>query len=111
MFSILIFVLNDCDTILDHMEGHKFPTITRLLREEGTKVSRVGISKFLGKFEETGSIGRWIGYVRTSKITAERKKLVEDQMHSDVETMVYQLHKLLTSKDNSIFLRTSLFIN
>ena len=56
------------------MEGHKAPTIARLLREEGVKISCVGISKFLTKFEETGSIGRSIGSGRPSKITAETKK-------------------------------------
>ena len=90
MFSILISCLSDRDGI-HHTKGHKPPTITRLLREEGTKVSRVGMSKFLAKFEEFGLIGRRIGSGIPSKITAERKKLVEEQMHSDVETMVYQL--------------------
>ena len=96
------------------MEGHKAPTITRLLQEEGVKVSRVGISKFLTKFEETGSIGRIEDRIwETVKITPETKKLVEDQTHSDVETTVYQLHKLLMSKDNSTYisLRTNLFVN
>ena len=44
---------------------------------------------------------------------AEAKKLVEDWMHSDVETTVYQLCKLLMSKDNNtcISLQGVLFIN
>ena len=92
------------------MEGHKAPTVARLLREEGVKVSCVGISKFLAKFEETGLVGRRIGSGRPSKITAEMKKLVEDQMREDIETMAYQLHKLLTSKDYSISLRTVSFV-
>ena len=93
------------------MKGHKAPTIARLLREEGMKVNCVGIQKFLAKFEETGSIGRRIGSGKPSKTTAETKKLVEDQMYSDVKTMVYQLHKLLTGKDYSISLRAVLFVN
>ena len=104
-------MLNDRDGILHHMEGHKAPTIARLLQEEGTKVSHVGISKFLAKFEETSLIGQRIGSGRPSKRTAETKKLVGDQTHSDVETTVYQLHKLLMSKDNSISLRAVLFFN
>ena len=68
--------------ILHHyLEGHKAPTIASLLREEGVKASRVGISKFLAKFEETGSIGQRIGSGRLSKLTAEMKKVVEDKMH------------------------------
>ena len=111
--AFYFFVLNDRDGILHHMEGHKAPTIARLLRGEGVKVSRVGISKFLNKFKKTDSIGRRIGSGRPSKITAETKKLhvVEDRMYSDIETTVYQLHMLLTSKDNSIFLRAVLFVN
>ena len=54
------------------------------------------------------SIGWRIGSGRLLKITAERKKLLGDQ---NIETTVYQLHKLLTSKDNSISLHTILFVN
>ena len=104
-------MLNDHDGILHHMEGHNVPTIARLFQEEGVKVSRVEISNFLTKYEDTGLIGRRIGYGKISKLTAETNKLVEDQMHSDVETTFYQLHKLLTSKDNSIFLRAVLLVN
>ena len=111
MFSVLVFVLNDRDGILHHMESYKAPTVARLLREGSVKVSHVRISKFLAKFEETGSIGRRIESGRPSKRTAQMKKLVEDQMHSDVETTVYQLHKFLTSKDNSISVCTVLFVN
>ena len=77
------------------------------------KLSRVGISKFptTCKYEETGLIGRRIRYGRTLKLTVEAKKLAEDQMHSDIETTVYQFHKVLTSKDNSIFLRVVFFVN
>ena len=42
----------------NHMEGHKAPTLARLLQEEGVKVNLVGILKFLAKFAETGSIGQ-----------------------------------------------------
>ena len=60
--------------ILHHyLEQHKAPTIARLFWEEGVKTRRVAISKFLAKFEETGSIGRRIGSGRLSKITAEMK--------------------------------------
>ena len=54
-------MLNDRNGIFHHMESHKASTIARLLWEEGVKVNRVGSSKFLAKFEETGSIGQRIG--------------------------------------------------
>lgn len=95
--------------ILSHyFNGHKAPTIAKCLQEEGLKASRVRIAKFLTKFQETGSIGRRLGSSRPSKITAEIKRIVEEQMHLDDETTAHQLHKLLKSKGYSIFLRTIL---
>ena len=95
--------------ILHHyLEGHKAPTIARLLREEGVKASRVGIAKFVSKYEETGSIGRRVGSGRPSKISAEMKEVVEEEMRRDDETTAYQLHQLLTSKGYNISLRTVL---
>ena len=52
--SVLFLVFNNYNGILHHMEGHNTSKISRLLREEGVKVSPVGISKFLAKFEKTG---------------------------------------------------------
>ena len=78
------------------------PTIAKLLQEEKLKASRVGIAKFLRKFEETGSIGRRPGSGRPSKITAEIKALVEDQMRKDDETTAYQLHGFLVSQGYQI---------
>ena len=46
------FMLNDRNGILHHMEGHKSPTITGLLWEEGMKVICVGILNFLAKFNK-----------------------------------------------------------
>ena len=78
------------------------------LRKEGLKCSRVGVYKFLKKYEETGSIRRRVGSGRPSKITAEIKQIVEEQMRADDETTAYQLHRLLTEKGYSISLRTIL---
>ena len=95
--------------ILRHyFDGHKAPTIAKLLWEEGLKASCVGIAKFLTKFWETGSIRRRFGSGRPSKIAAEIKRAVEEQMRLDDETTAHQLHKLLTSKAYSINLRTIL---
>ena len=41
-----------------YFQGYKVPTISKLLREEKLKASRVGIAKILKRYEETGSIGR-----------------------------------------------------
>ena len=62
------------------------------------KCSRVGIHKFLKKYEATGSISRRVGSERPSKVTAEIKEIVEEQMRADDETTAYQLHRLLNEK-------------
>ena len=66
--------------------GFKAPTISCLLEEEGLRASRVGIAKFLKKYQQTGSIARRPGSGRPSKITAEIKALVEQKMREDDET-------------------------
>lgn len=72
------------------------------------KCSRVGIYKFLKSYNAIRSICRRIGSGRPSKITAEIKQLVEQQMRIDDETTAYQLHRMLTEKGYSISLRTIL---
>ena len=91
-----------------HNQGHKAPTISRLLREEGLSASRRGIDKFLTKFKQTGSIGRRPGTGRPSKITAEVKAIVEEKMQEDDETTAYQLHRLLRSRGYIISIQTIL---
>ena len=94
--------------LFHYLQGTKAPTIAKLLQEEKLKASRVGVAKFLRKFEETGSIGRRPGLGRPSKITAEIKALVEDQMRKDNETTAYQLHGFLVSQGYQISRRTIL---
>lgn len=89
-------------------QGYKAPTIAKELQKEHLKCSRVGVHKFLRKFEETGSIMRRVGSGRPSKVTAEIKQIVEEQMRKDDETTAYQLHQLLSEKGYSISLRTIL---
>lgn len=92
-----------------HSQGLKAPTIARILREEEQlRCTRVGVAKFLKKFEETGSLSRRSGSGRRSKITAEIKEIVEEQMQRDDETTAMQLHRLLTNRGYSICLRTIL---
>ena len=88
-----------------HHNKYKVPTIAKVLREESLKVSRVGVAKFLKLYEVSGSIARKPGSGRPSKITAEVKKIVEEQMQLDDETTAHQLHRLLVSKGFNICLR------
>lgn len=89
-------------------KGLKAPSVAKALEEEKLKCSRCGIAKFLKVYQETGSISRRPGSGRPSKITAEIKRIVEEQMRKDDETSAYQLHRLLTEKGYSISLRTIL---
>ena len=91
-----------------YSRGYKAPTIAKLLLEENLRVSRVGISKFLKKFRETGCIQRRSGSGRPSKISAEIKEIVEEQMRADDETTATQLHHLLQQHGYTISLRTVL---
>ena len=89
-------------------DGVKPPTIAARLREEGMKASRRGIAKFIHHYEQTGTIARKPGSGRPTKITAEIKSIVEQQMQRDDETSAVQLHALLQSKGYFISLPTIL---
>ena len=78
-----------------HLQGHKTPTIAKLLQEEQLQASRTGILK---RLKETDSIARKSGSGRPSKVTTDIKNIVEEEMQKDNETSAYQLHQLLVSK-------------
>ncbi len=89
-------------------EALKPPTIVKLLLEEKMKASRWGVAKFLKQFREDGTILRRVGTGRPSKVTAEVKAIVEEQMRLDDETTALQLHRLLTEKGYDLTSRTIL---
>ena len=91
-----------------YSNGLKAPTIAKVLQQEGMTCSRYGILKFLKRFKETGSIQRRPGSGRPTKITAEIKAIVEQQMQFDDETTAFQLHALLRARGYSISIRTVL---
>ena len=92
-----------------HSQGYKPYTIAKLLCEcDGVRVSRYGIAKFLKVYHATGSIRRRPGSGWISKITAEIKELVEQQMQQDDETTAYQLHRMINESGYDVSLRTIL---
>lgn len=91
-----------------YRKGYRAPTICQLLQKEQISTTRVGIAKFLDKYEETGSIARAPGSGRPTKITAEVKEIVEAKMREDDETTAYQLHALLLSRGYQISKKTIL---
>ena len=86
----------------------KPPSISRRLSEEGITASRVGIYKFLRKYNISASIARRQGSGRRSKITDDVKKLVDEKMREDDETTAMQLHQMLTVRGYAISKRTVL---
>ena len=76
--------------------GFKPYTISKkLLEEEGIKVSKVGVMKFLKVYLATGTTQRRSGSGRPSKITQHVRELVDAQMEKDDETTATQLHRML----------------
>ena len=76
-----------------------------MLKEEKIDTTRVGIAKFIDKFERTGSIARTPGSGRPTKMTEEMKAIVEERMREDDETIALQL---LNSKGYQISTKTIL---
>ena len=95
--------------LFHHLQGkHKAPTIPKLLRIEGLSASRQGVAEFLKRYESRGTIKCKPGSGRPSRVTAEVKQIVEEQMRLDDETTATQLHALLKSHGYSLLLRTIL---
>ena len=88
--------------------GYKGYTISRLLEEEGIKVSTFGVYKFLKVYKETGTTARRSGSGRPTKVTARVKELVDEQMTRDDETTATQLHRMLLDNEVDISLSTIL---
>lgn len=91
-----------------YLKGYKAPTISCLLREEKLIASRVGVAKFLRKYEEMGCIARTTGSGRPSKITEKIKALVETKMRENDKTTTCQLHAFLVDHGYWFSLRTIL---
>ena len=91
-----------------HLQGYRAPTIHHLLHKENVKASRVGIAKFIKKYQETRCLSRLPGSGRPSKVTAEIKAMVDQKMREDDETTACQLHAMLVDRGYRISLRTVL---
>ena len=85
-----------------HRQGHRPLAISRILQDEGMTASERSIAKFLKRYRETGTIARLPGSGRPSKITAEIKQIVDEQMRADDETTAYQLHAILNQRGYNV---------
>ena len=106
--AIMVYTIYKKERILYlYSQGLKPPTITKILVEENMTASREGIHKFLQKFSESGCLLRHPGCGHPSKVTADIKAIVEQQMRLDNETTAYQLHGILTAMGYKLSLRTT----
>ena len=99
--------LKRCLTLSNKRLGCKSTTIIRILAREGLEVKVSGVSRFIRKFNETGSIARRSGSGRPSKITPQVLTIVERQMQLDDETTAVQLQlqKLLADSGHPLSLK------
>ena len=63
-----------------------YAEIVRCLSEEGHKATKVGVYKFLGRYNKTGTISRNPVSSQASKMTTNAKQIIKDQMCKDDET-------------------------
>ena len=89
-------------------ENCRPPQNTDLLKKEGLSTSRQGVLKFLKRYNLRQTIARQPGSGRPYLVTAEVKRIFEEQMRLDDETTAYQLHPLLQQKGFNLSLKTIL---
>ena len=70
-----------------HFKEYRAPTIARLLEAENIPCTRENVRRFIIKYNETRSIAR---SGQPSRVTAETKAIVEEQMWKDDETTALQ---------------------
>ena len=74
-------------------KSYEFEGIVRNLAEEGHAATKTGVCKFLRCYKETGTIARAPGSGHVSEMTAEAKRVVEEQMEQDDETTGKELQQ------------------
>ena len=75
-----------------HSEGFEALTIAKKLWEEAIDVTQVGVHKFLCVYKATHTINCSSGSWCPSRITAEIRKLLDQQMIKDDKMTAHQLH-------------------
>ena len=89
--------------------GKSYIQISHCLSEEGYATTKVGVYKFIKRYEERGIISRAPGSGQTTLLTADAEKIIEEQMSRDDETTGLELQKLLAGSgvqvDTSMALR------
>ena len=92
-----------------HNSGFKVShTAETLVLEDGIRISKQGIRKFLLRYSERGTIARKPGSGFTPKLLPEIKQLIDTKMHADDETTATQLQEMLASHGVYVSLSTIL---
>ena len=68
------------------------------------------VAKFIKKFEEMGIITRCVSSGWSSKVTAEVRQIVEDQMRLNDKMTAVQLYRLLKDMGYNIYIQTILLL-
>ena len=94
-----------------HQHGYYAPTIRLLLQKnEDLQTSRVGVAKFISKFNATGDVDNETRIGKTNKETERVKEIIETQTREDDKTIAYHLHCLLVAKGFQINKKKQLFV-
>ena len=88
--------------------GKSYIQISRCLSEEGYATTKVGVYKFMKRYEERGIISRAPGRGQTTLLTADAEKIIEEQMSRDDETTVLELQKLIARSGVQVDTSTAL---
>ena len=88
--------------------GKSYGDISLFLSEEGHKASKLGVYKFLKRYQETGTLSRRPGSGQASKISAKAKHMIDQQMTKDDESTGMELQKILAKDGIVVSARTAL---
>ena len=88
--------------------GKSYIQISYCLSEEGYATTKVGVYKFIKRYEERGIISRVPGSGQTTLLTADAEKIIEEQMSRDDETTGLELQKLLAGSGVQVDTSTAL---
>ena len=89
-----------------YRSGKKYAGITRCLSEEGYKISKAGVFKFLRHYLNSGTIAREPGTGQASKATPTIHHLIEEQMQKNDETTGLELQRLLKEEGTEVSVPT-----
>lgn len=92
-----------------HWQGYKVSAIVEhFMLEDGIRVSRVGVRRFIKRYNIRGTIARQPGSGFSPKITPQIQAIIEVAMREDDETTATQLQNRLATYGVYVSLSTIL---